>query len=140
MSVCVCVCVSHNRVSDNWNVVLLVLMQSIDELLEFGLWEMNGICGEDAICIHIVDISPHGVKRQIMSSVFRDNFSKISDIVITPTALVKTYRIKQTIIGHQTSLSSRFMNDWNKGSIICICIVMSLPYQDAKLEVRMVDR
>jgi hypothetical protein len=65
-----------------------MLVQMIDELTHLLQWEALWVESEHPAAIHVVDISPHGLQRNVSTAVIVNNLSNIINILISVSAVV----------------------------------------------------
>eukprot|EP00128_Syssomonas_multiformis_P009240 Colp12_sorted_trinity150504_noHs@21458 len=63
-------------------------MEILNELAHTGLREVGGIPGEILILVHVIDVSPHGLKRDAGLLVAGNNILELSKVLVAITALV----------------------------------------------------
>lgn len=83
-----------NRRIHHHNVVLVMLVQVIHELAHLLQWEALWIESEHSATIHVVDISPHSLQRNMGTAVVVDNLSNIIDILVSVAAVVVLKKIQ----------------------------------------------
>lgn len=79
---------AHTRVKDE-NVMLATLVKLLDELLELVFRVVDGVGGEVQVALHVVDVIPHGVQRNVSLLVVLHNVSQVLHILVSPSALME---------------------------------------------------
>jgi hypothetical protein len=77
-----------NRRIHHHDVVLVMFVQVIHQLAHLLQWETLRIQSEHPAAIHVVNISPHGLQRNVSTAVVVDNLSNIIDILVSIAAVV----------------------------------------------------
>ena len=75
---------------DERTILLIMIMEIINDLAHLGGRKILWLIREHPSLIHIVDISPHGFKRNSDARIVCNNIRDIHIITITITALMKT--------------------------------------------------
>jgi hypothetical protein len=70
--------------------VLVVAVQPVKEVFDTRSRECNGIRGEIAILVHVVDIEPDGLHGNAEVAECLDNLPQLSPVAVSPSTLMVT--------------------------------------------------